>query len=89
MLFIVEDCLIQMRNAPSLRNIKIKTLSEFFCCLTRDGISPSPERHKKLTVFVKRHISVHHSRKAQGLKASYGDAVFIFYILQKITVAVL
>ena len=60
MLFFIEDGLVEMGNAPSLRDI----VPEYLCQLpggrTCNGVPPGAEGHQKLALFIKCHITVHH-----------------------------
>ena len=59
-LFFIEDGLVEMGNAPSLRDI----VPEYLCQLpggrTCNGVPPGAEGHQKLALFIKCHITVHH-----------------------------
>ena len=66
-----------MCDAPSLRNIIIKFLCQFFGCLSRNGISPGPERNQQFSVFVKSKITVHHGGNSDARKSLYGYVVFL------------
>ena len=65
MLLAVENSLVQMSNAPPLRNIEIKQGSEFLSRRSGGGITPSSEFGKLIAVFIERQIAVHHSRKSE------------------------
>ena len=88
MLFLIENGLVQMSNAPSLGNV----VPEYLCQLPGgracDGISPGAEGHQKFTFFIKRHITVHHGRKSNGTNGGQGDAVGFLHILSHFAVAV-
>ena len=48
----VQDSLIQMGNAPALRNVKAKEGGQFLRGLSRDGILPGAEGRKEIPVLV-------------------------------------
>ncbi len=83
----VQDRLIQMRNAPSLRNIVVEQLRQLFCCLAGNGVAPGAERYQQLILVVKRQIAVHHGTDANGRQTMDGNAVFILHISPKIRIA--
>ena len=89
MLFLIQDCLIKMRNTPSLRNIILKQLHQFLRSLSCDIVSPGTERNQKLAVFIKRHVSVHHGADTKRAHAGKLFAILFFYILGKSPVAAL
>ena len=45
MLLAVQNRLIEMCDAPSLRNMVVKQTCKFFACVLRDRVSPCTERH--------------------------------------------
>ena len=66
MVFLVEDGLVEMCDAPALRNVEAEELRELICCLARDVIAPGPERCELLAVLVERQVAVHHRADADG-----------------------
>ena len=60
MLFLIENGLVQVGNAPSLGYIVPEYLCQLFSGRSCNGISPGAEGHQKLSVLVKCHIAVHH-----------------------------
>ena len=88
-LFLIQDGLIQMGNAPPLGNVKAKQGRKLLYCLSRHGVSPGTEGNKKLAVLVESHVSVHHAGKADGAKPCDGNAILLLYVLNKRGVAIL
>ena len=89
MFFTVKDRLIQMSNAPSLRNVVVEQFHQFLAGFSCNVVSPCTEWYKKFSFFVKWHISMHHGADA---KCTYGFqfyVIFCFYILCHILIAVL
>ena len=80
MVFFIQNRLIKVRDAPSLRDRVVKKGRKFFRSLPCDCVSPGPERNEELPVFVKGKVAVHHGRKAQCPDFFELDAVFFFYI---------
>ncbi len=64
MLFPIEDGLIEMRDAPALRDVKAEELRELGSGLTRDVIAPGPERSELFARLVERQVAVHHGTDA-------------------------
>ncbi|MNC02166.1 hypothetical protein D3C75_495380 [compost metagenome] len=64
MLFLVKNRLIQMGNAPPLRDVELEFLSKLLGRSSGCRIPPGPERNQQLSLAVKRHISVHHGRES-------------------------
>lgn len=60
MLFAVQNRLVKMSDAPSLRNRKIEQIREFLRSLSRNRVSPCAERNQKPPLSVERQIAVHH-----------------------------
>jgi len=89
MLFSLQDTLIQMGNAPSLRNGELEQLRQFFGSLFRNRISPGPEGRQKFPVFVKYHVAVHHGADADGAYSGKLRPVFFLYVFCQAAVAVL
>ena len=58
MVFSVQDRLIQMCDAPSLRDIVLEKLQQFLRSLSCDVVSPGTERNQKLSVLVKWQIAI-------------------------------
>ena len=78
-----------MRNTPSLWNMILEQFRKLFRCLFRNRISPCPERDQKLSIFVKCHITMHHSTKSNCSKLCNLYPVLILYILHHTTITVL
>ena len=66
MIFLVKNCLIQMRNAPALGNIKLEQLGQFRGSSTGDGVTPGPEGCQLIAVFIKYQVTMHHARNANA-----------------------
>ena len=86
MLFTVQDCLIQMCDAPSLWNVILEKFHQFLRCFTCNIISPGTERNQKFSFFIKRHISMHHGTDSKRSDTGKLHTVFFLYILYQITV---
>lgn len=53
-IFAIQHRLIEVRDAPSLRNVKRKSAREQLCRLTRRRVAPGAEGGKKVALLVKR-----------------------------------
>ena len=66
MVFFIEDGLIEVRDAPALRDVEAEEIRELTCRLARDVVAPGPERCELLAILIKRQIAVHHRADADG-----------------------
>ena len=66
MRLLVQDRLIKMSNAPTLRYVELKEFSKFLCGFTGSGVAPCAEWDKLVPIFIKSHIPVHHGTEANG-----------------------
>ena len=89
MRFLIQNCLIEMGNAPSLGNMIREKLCQFVRSLFCDRISPGTERHQKRIVFVKCHIAVHHGAESHGSQTFDSYTILGFYIFHKASVTIL
>ncbi len=89
MFFLVKNCLVQMCNAPSLRDMIVKKRRELLTRLLCYRIPPCPERHQKLPVFVKCHVAVHHGAETDGAECPDFRSVLLFYLCRQVLVAIL
>ena len=87
MLFSVQNCLIQMRNAPTLRNIVVEQLRQLLRSFPCNRIAPGTKRNKQLILIIKRKIAMHHCADADCGKAMNFRIVFLLHILKKIRIA--
>ena len=87
MLFSVQNCLIQMRNAPSLRNIVVEQLRQLLRSFPCNRIAPGTKRNKQLILIIKRKIAMHHCADADCGKTMNFRIVFLLHILKKIRIA--
>ena len=81
MLFFVQNRLIQVGNAPALRNVELEQFRQLLGRLAGNRISPGAEGHKLVSVFVKYQIAVHHGADSHCPKLCQSHAVFPLYIL--------
>ena len=89
MLFPVQDRLIKMGNAPPLRNMIVEHFRQFFGCLSGNGVTPCAEGYEKLSLFIERHITVHHRTETNRADFLQFRIVLFFHILCKTFVAIL
>ena len=66
MLFTVQDGLVQMGDAPALRDIEVKQLCQLRCRFVSDRIAPGAKLCQLSSLSVKGQIAVHHSGYADG-----------------------
>ncbi len=81
MLFTFQDCLIQMCDTPSLRDIVMEKLRQFFRSFSCDIVSPCTERHNKISIFVKRHISMHHGTESNSSNLGKLHTIFFLHVV--------
>ena len=89
MIFFIQNALIQMCDTPSQRNIILEQIYQHFGSFSCIAVSPCLEWCKKLSFFVKCHISVHHSTESDRSQFLDRYSVFFLYIFCHIAVAVL
>ena len=87
MLFSVQDRLIQMCDAPSLRDIVLEKLQKFLRSFSCDIVSPGTERNQKLSTLIKWHISMHHGTDSKCTDTCQLYSIFLLNILYQIAVA--
>ena len=66
MFFPVQHRLIQVRDAPALRDVEAEQGCQFRSRRAGDGVLPSAERRQKVPVFVEGQIAVHHGGDAHS-----------------------
>ncbi len=86
MLFLVQDRLIQVRNAPSLRNIVVEFRRQSGCGFLRDGISPCPEGNEEIIILIKGKIAMHHGGKSDGTDLCDLRIILLFHIPYQILI---
>ena len=89
MLLMIQDSLIQVGNAPSLRDIKAEHFCQFVRSLLCHGISPSAEGYQQFILFIEYHVAVHHGTESHGPQFCDDSTIFFFYILCHLGIAVL
>ena len=89
MLLAVKDCLIQVGDAPSLRDIVMEKLCQLLRSFSCDVVSPGTERNHQLSRFVKRHISMHHGTDTKSTYTCKLHPIFFLNIFCHILVAAL
>ena len=60
MFVILQDALVEMRDAPAQGDVVVEELAQFGSSLARIGVAPSAEGHQNLLLLVEGHIAVHH-----------------------------
>ena len=88
-LLAVEHRLVEVRNAPALRNVESEKFRKFGSRRLGDGISPCAERNQQVVVLIERHVAVHHAGYSHCAVARGNHAVFALDVLRKACVAVL
>ena len=78
-----------MCDTPSQRNIILEQIYQHFGSFSCIAVSPCLEWCKKLSFFVKCHISVHHGTESDRSQFLDRYSVFFLYIFCHIAVAVL
>ena len=85
--FFVKHRLIKMCDAPTLWDIETQKFCKLSCRLSCHGIAPCSERHKKLVILIKSHITVHHSRNAHCAVCFRINAILCLYVFCKVFIA--
>ena len=75
MCFAVQDCLVQMAQAPALRHIEGKEGSQLFGRFTGDRIPPGAERNEQVHSCVEGKIPMHHRTDADS--TDFGERYMI------------
>ena len=75
MLLAIQDCLIEMRNAPALRDIEGKLLRQGIGSLPRDVVAPSTEASQLASLGIKGQIPMHHRTDADS--TDFGERYMI------------
>ena len=65
MLFTVQDCLVEMRDAPAVRDVMSELGAQAFCGLAGVGVAPGSERRQQFAVGGEGEIAVHHGRDSE------------------------
>ena len=88
MICIIQDCLIQMCDTPSQRNIILEQINQNLCCCTCITIPPGCKWRQQISLLIKCHISVHHRAEADCSKLFNHNSIFFLHILCQISVAI-
>ena len=75
MLLIVEDRLIEVRDAPSLRDVKRKLTAEDFSGFGGHRVPPGAKRGKLPAVAIENEVAVHHGGDTEGAYAGQRDFI--------------
>ena len=89
MLLTVKDRLIQVCDAPSLRDIVMEKLCQLLRGFSCDVVSPGTERDHQLSLFIKRHIAMHHGTDTKRTYAYKLHSIFFLNIFCHILVTAL
>ena len=81
MLLAVQNCLIQVGDAPSLGNVILEQFGQFPGSLAGNGISPGTEGYQLLPILIKYQIAVHHGADSDGTHLGKLCAVFFLHVL--------
>ena len=89
MVFLVQNGLVQMGNAPALGNVEVQGGGQLFGSLAGDGVSPGAEACQLVAVLVKGKVAVHHGGNADGAHLGECLAELFGNVLFQLPVAVL
>ncbi|OPZ40479.1 MAG: hypothetical protein BWY95_02739 [Bacteroidetes bacterium ADurb.BinA104] len=89
MFLVVEDSLIEMRYAPTQRDVENEQLREFGGSFCGVGVAPCTERHQYVAISVERHIAVHHGAYANRSQILYLYAILCPYVVAQALITVL
>ena len=84
----VQNGLIQVGNAPPLRDIKAQQFRQFRSSRTGDGVAPGTKLCQLLAVFIKRQITVHHARNADCAESVRCRTEFFLHITPQVSIAI-
>ena len=87
--FAAQNGLVEMGDAPALRDVESKQPRQFFGRLFRHGVAPGTKAGQLLTLFIKDQITVHHGRYPDGGQIGEGNAVPIGHIVAQTAIALL
>ena len=82
--FAVQHRLIQVRDAPSLRNVEAKKPGQLLRGARGSGIAPGAEGRQQLALFVKGKIAVHHRGNAHRAQLGQLCAILLFHIMLEV-----
>jgi len=77
MRFLIQNRLIQVGDAPALRDVVVEKCGQFLFGIRGDGVAPSPERHQQFIFLIEGHVAVHHRAETDRADCGQGDAVFL------------
>ena len=77
----VQHGLIQVGDAPALRNVEAEERGQLLCRFSGDGVAPGAEFRQLLSVLVKGEIAVHHGGDADGADGREVEAEFVLQIV--------
>ena len=86
MLLRAEECLVEVRDAPPLRDVVLEQPREGVGRLARGGVLPGPEGHQQLTGRVEGHVAVHHGGETHRAHSLQRDAVAGLHIRRQVRV---
>ena len=85
--FLVQDGLMEVGNAPALRNIELEQFGQFCGGLAGDGVAPGPKRGKEVSGLIEGHIAVHHAAETDRADGLEGGVVVLSHLAAKLAVA--
>ena len=86
--FLVQDGLIQVAQAPALGHIELEQLGQLLGSLGGHGIAPGAEGNQQVHIGIKGQIAVHHGADAHGADLGQGDAILFLHVLLHVLIAV-
>src|SRR6266498_75724 len=89
MRFLVQYCLIQMGDAPALRNVKLEQIGEFLGCLSGDCVSPRAEWNEQLSILIECQVAMHHGAETNGANILERHVVLLQNLVTEISIAFL
>ena len=89
MFLLVQNSLIQVRQAPALGHVKAEELRKHGSGLTSNGISPGAEGRQQMILAVKGKVSMHHGADADHADFGQRFAIAMLHVCLQRSITVL
>ena len=89
MFLVVENSLVEVRDAPTQGNVIVEQLRELGGSLSSVGVTPCAEGNQNLLLLVEGHIAVHHGAEADGSQTLDFAVILFHHVLTQLGITVL
>src|SRR4051794_41074654 len=89
MRFFVQDGLIEVGNAPALRNVELEQLGEFLCGLAGDSVAPRPKGNQQVIISIEGQVTMHHGAETDSANGVDLEVVLLKNLAGEVTIALL